>query len=159
MKTLSKIILASVILLLSFYKSIAQTEDTKLSYPVAYLNFNGEKIGNDKHNIIYNTSFFIRNISKSTEANSSVSKVNSMDDKTKTEHMNNVLKSKFGFTVFKLDDAYDNNLKDLEMMVTIKVTATDIADLNVKIKFLLTELGVEHVKYNNKFVSLKEFSF
>jgi len=159
MKTTLKSLLVYSILLLSLTKSTAQTTDAKQNYPIAYLNFNGEKIGNDKHNIIYNTSFFIKNISKESSTNSTVTKVNSMDANAKTEHMNTILKSKYGFTVFKLDDAYDNISKDMEMMVTIKVTATDIADLNTKIKFLLTELGVDHVNYNNKFVSLKEFSF
>jgi hypothetical protein len=77
----------------------------------------------------------------------------------KQEHINKVLNSQKNFSELKLTNVNDSETKEKSVMVILNLTATDIADLNTKIKFLLTELGVEHVNYNNKFVSLKEFSF
>ena len=145
MKTFSKLILLLTVCFFSANNAVSQTSSTETKQPIAYLNFNGEKIGNDKHNIVYKTSFFIKNFT--------------IEENKKQEHINKILNSQKNFSELKLTNVNDSETKEKSVMVILNLTATDIADLNSKIKYLLTELGVENVNYNNKFVSLKEFSF
>ena len=146
MKTLSKLLFTVGLLFLSGFYSFAQSNASTNKDAVAYLSINGDKMGNIENNIDYKTSFFIKHFS--------------LTEQEKQTHITNVMNSKYGFKELIINDANDSQEKGVkDVIVIINVSASTIAELTEKIKFLLTELGVGKVDYNNALYTLKDFKF
>ncbi len=145
-KSVQKIIITICFLAITVCNVSAQTVVSSSLSPVAFLSVNGEKENNGNAPIDYSTSFFIKHIS--------------MDEKTKQQKINNVLTVNKSFTKLELKNITENkDVTDKGFMVVINLTATNNTDLTSKIKFLLKELNVNKVNYNNTEYTLTEFQF
>ena len=146
MKFTVKIVVLICLLFLINAKFTAQTTNAAVVPACAYLTINGEKLDNPNGWIDYNTSFFIKHIV--------------MDEKTKQLHINAVLSGNKAFSILKLIDITDNKDKTNKgLMVELDVKASDNAGLAANIIFLLKELNVDAINYNDQFYQLQNFKF
>ena len=137
---------AGILLFVIVFVSYSFSQNKTIARAIAYLNYNEEKTISEKGMIVYSASFFVKHIQ--------------MDEETKSQHISNVLNSNFPFSELKLVNITENNnLTDKGFMVVIVVKASDKNDLTAKIKYLLQELNILNVNYNNSEYKLTHFKF
>lgn len=143
---MKKIIGILIFIIVLVTPSLSQNKATTELTAVAYINYNEGKAARQNEMIVYSTSFFVKHIQ--------------MDEETKSQHISKVLNSNFSFSELKLVNITENNdIKDKGFMVVLDVKAVNKNDLTTKIKFLLEELNVFNVNYNNSEYKLTDFKF